>query len=329
MNGIRLFGLDASKDFAAKVAGHLAGQCETDGSLCRHEETCFDDQEYYLRSNVNVRGWDVFVIQSLYSCTHESVSDKLLKLLFFIGSLKDASARRVTAVVPYLCYGRQDRKTESRAPITQKYIKYLFQSVGVDRILTMDVHNLAAFQCTFDVPTDHLEAKNLIARYVAENCHDPKRLCVLAPDAGGGPRSRYFRNKLSQILGVDIEVAVLDKEHAGRTIKGHKIGGDVRGKLVVIYDDMIASAKTMLEARQAVERDGGQVWGCCAAHGLFVGRANENLAGIERTVITDSIRPFRVQPALQKNLKIIDTTNLFAQAIRRIHQEDSISDLLS
>jgi ribose-phosphate pyrophosphokinase len=325
VNGLRLFGLHGTAAYAEQVATHLG----PDGSLAKHEETCFDDSEYYVRSNVNVRGADVFVIQSLYSCNQESVSDKLLKLLFFIGSLKDASARRVTAVIPYLCYGRQDRKTESRAPITLKYIKYLFQSVGVDRILTMDVHNLAAFQCSFDVPTDHLEAKNLIARYVADNCAEPKRLCVLGPDSGSAPRCRYFRNKLSQYLDVEIEVAVLDKEHAGRTIRGHRISGEVKDKLVVIYDDMIASAKTMFEARRAVERDGGQVWGVCAAHALCVGKANEHLAGIERIVITDSIHPFRLSEDVMKNVKIINTTRLFAQAIRRIHDEDSISDLLT
>jgi len=325
VNGLRLFGLNGTASYAEQVATHLG----PDGALAKHEETCFDDAEYYVRSNVNVRGADVFVIQSLYSCNQESVSDKLLKLLFFIGSLKDASARRVTAVIPYLCYGRQDRKTESRAPITLKYVKYLFQSVGVDRILTMDVHNLAAFQCSFDVPTDHLEAKNLIARYVADNCDEPKRLCVLAPDSGGGPRCRYFRNKLSQYLDVDIEVAVLDKEHAGRSIRGHKISGEVKDKSVVIYDDMIASAKTMYEAKKAVEQAGGQIWGVCAAHGLFVGKANEHLAGIERIVITDSIQPFRLGEQVMKNVRIINTTRLFAQAIRRIHDEDSISDLLT
>jgi ribose-phosphate pyrophosphokinase len=324
-NKLRLFGLGASKDFAEQVAAHVGPE----GALCNHVETLFDDNECYVRSNVNVRGCDVFVIQSLYGCTKETLHDKLCKLLFFIGSLKDASAERVTAVIPYMCYGRQDRKTESRAPIMSKYVKYLLQSVGVDRILTMDVHNLAAFQCAFDVPTDHLEAKNLIARYIADNCAEPKRLAVLSPDAGGIPRARYFRNKLSQYLNVDIDLPVMDKEHAGRTIKGHKITGDVNGKLIVVYDDMISSAKTMYESLKAVEENGGEVWGIAATHGLFVGKANEYLKDVKRIIVTDTVHPFRLHPAIAVNLKVISTAKLFAQAIRRIHEEDSISDLLT
>lgn len=311
--------------FAEQVAAHL-GQ---DGLLSKHEERYFDDYEAYVRSNVDVRGCDVFVIQSLYSCNEETVHDKLCKLLFMIGSLKDASAQRVTAVIPYMCYGRQDRKTDSRAPIMSKYVKYLIQSVGVDRILTMDVHNLAAFQCAFDVPTDHLEAKNLMARYVADNCTVDLPLAVLSPDAGAIPRCRYFRNKLSQILNVDIGLPVMDKEHAGQTIKGHKISGKVRGKRVVVYDDMISSAKTMYESVQAVEKKGGEVWGVCATHGLFVGKANEYLEKVKRIVIADTVLPFRLSPKIAAKVKVIPTTSLFAAAIRRIHEEDSISDLLA
>lgn len=331
MKDIRVFGLDASKDYAKAVAMELGVE------LSAKEEDYFDDGEATVRSEVNVRGHDVFVIQSLYTCDKEKVSDKILKLLIFIGALKDASARRITAVVPYLAYQRQDRKTASRSPIVTKYLAGLFQSVGLDRLLTIDPHNLQAFQNPYNKTiTDHLEAKRLLATYIAEHISRPEKISVMSPDLSGMNRARSVRNILASIFNArrilpsdfEIPLCVLDKTHVGRVIQGHMVVGDVKDRDVIVVDDMIASAKTMSEARKAVIANGGRLWGACATHGLFVGKASENLADFDRVIVTDTVRPYRLTGPAAKKLSVISTAKLFAEAIKRTHEEDSISDLL-
>lgn len=323
---MKLFGMRGSREFARSVASHLG----PDVSVATHEEDYFDDGETYCRSSVNVRGADVFVIQSLYSCQDERVSDKLIKLLNFLGALHDASAGRVTVIAPYLAYSRQDRKTKSREGVVTKYLARWLESMGADRLLTIDIHNLAAFQNShWDCLTDELAAKNLMARWVADNVGKADDLCVLSPDEGSIRRNRLFRNKLSQLTGVDIPVAVVDKTHVGRAIQGHAIVGNVKGKRVVMVDDIIASGKTMCEAKNLVEADGGEVWAICATHGLFVGKASDNLRGFPRIVVTDTVSPYRLQGEAREKVVTVSVARLFAQAIRRIHEEDSISDLLA
>lgn len=323
---LKIFGMKNTGEFASNVAWHLG----PDVRLCAHEEEYFDDGEVYCRSSVNVRGADVFVIQSLYSCQQEGVSDKLIKLLNFLGALHDASAGRVTVVAPYLAYARQDRKTKSREGVVTKYLARWLESMGADRLLTIDIHNLAAFQNShWECLTDELAAKNLLARWVVDNVGKTDDLCVLSPDEGSVRRSRQFRNKLSQLTGTDIPVAVVDKTHVGRAVQGNAIVGNVKGKRVVMVDDIIASGKTMYEAKKLVDSQGGEVWAICATHGLFVGKASENLKGFPRIVVTDTVSSYRLQGEARERLVTVSVAGLFAQAIRRIHEEDSISDLLA
>jgi ribose-phosphate pyrophosphokinase len=331
--GIKIFGLDSSRDYAAKVAA------EVGVPLSNKVEDYFEDGEATLRSEVNVRGQDVYVVGSLHTCEKERVADKIVKMLMFIGSLRDASARRITAVVPYLAYQRQDRKTVSRAPIVTKYLAKWLQSVQLDRLLTIDTHSLQALQNSFDKTiTDHLEAKRLLATYVAENITNPDRISVMSADISAMNRARLFRNVLASIFvarrvlppDFEIPLCVMDKTHVGRVIEGHMIVGDVKNRDVIIVDDMIASAKTMAEARKGVLDNQGRVWGACATHGLFVGKANENLAGFDRIIVSDSVRAgYRLNPQNAQKLVTISTAKLFADAIKRINEEGSISDLLS
>lgn len=348
MNNFHVFGLEGSNPFAQRVARYL------DVPVSRHVEFYFDDKEPYVRSDVNVRGCDVYVITSLYSDRDQSVGEKLTKLLFFVGSLVDASARRITLVAPFLAFSRQDRKTESRAPISIKYFAQCLEALGVDRVLTMDVHNLSAFQNAFRIPTDNLEAKNLMADYLcgvdsgyqsddAPNpvehhirdplVNSPESLVVLAPDSGGMGRAKRFRNALERRLNLHNEIGVvyLDKERLGEAeVRGSKIVGDVEGKRVIILDDMISSGGTVAVAAEAITKHGGKLWAVCATHGVFVGEADENLSGIDRLVITDTIAPFRLEESQSDSrLDVIPTAMMFAQAIRRTHEEGgSISDLL-
>ena len=156
-----LFALEASRDLGTRVAGALGTV------LARHEERGFEDGEHKSRSLENVRGRDVYVLQSLYGDREQSVNDKLVRLLFFLGALKDASAAQVTAVTPYLCYARKDRRTKPRDPVTMRYVAQVLEAVGTDRVVTMDVHNLAAYQNAFRIPAEHLEAKRLFVEHFA------------------------------------------------------------------------------------------------------------------------------------------------------------------
>ncbi len=341
---LKLFALNNAKEFGKQVADRLGVR------LSEHEEYCFDDGECYTQPRTgikeNVRGCDVFLISSMYSDQEESVNDKIIKTLILCGALRDASANRITLVTPYYPYARQDRKTTSRAPITTKYVARIFQSMWVDRLLAMDVHNPTAIQNAYPIPCDLLEANIIFAdhirRLVHEQKYNPKNLTVLSPDAGGLGRARKFRKILSDCLRAEVGIACLDKIHAGREIKGYDIMGDVRSKDVIIYDDMISSGTTTLECVRAcfpanegepiISKWAQSIVGVVATHGLFVGSANDNLKTKElpRIIVADTVKPFRLQPELaSQKLSIINTTKLFAEAIARIHKSESISDLLN
>ena len=182
-----LFALRASGDFGAAVARALAVP------LAPHEERGFEDGEHKCRPLANVRGRDVFVVHSLYGEAGESGNDKLCRLLFFIGALKDAAAARVTALVPYLCYSRKDRKSKPRDPVTTRYVAALFEAVGTDHIVTLDVHNLAAYQNAFRCGTDHLEARRLFVESLAPRVADAA-VTVVSPDVGGVKRADALRD---------------------------------------------------------------------------------------------------------------------------------------
>lgn len=326
----RLFGMNATKTYANKVAEHLNVQ------LSKHNEYYFTDKESYIKSEVNVRNCDVYIIQSLYNSPEETIAEKFTKLLFFVGSLKDASAKRITAVVPYLGYSRQDRKTESRAPITTKYIAQLLEAVGLDRLLTMDVHNLAAFQNAFRIPVDNLEGKNLFADHFMKTMSQKDNLCILATDSGDMDRARKFRDACSKKMGIEIDIAYVDKSHIGNIIRSNEIIGDIEGKTIVAIDDMISSGKTLYECDKVVDKKNytlnnkAEFWGAYGTHGLLVGKVNENLEPLKNIIITDTIENFgTLNSDSLKKITVLSTASIFGEAIKRIHEEGgSISDLL-
>ena len=322
---ISLFVLDASRGFGERVARHLSM------ALSAHEERAFEDGEHKARPLVNVRGRDVFVIQSLHGDPEQSANDKLCRLLFFAGALRDASAARVTAVVPYLAYARKDRKTQTRDPVTTRYVAELFEAVGVDRVLLMDVHNLAAFQNAFRCPTDHLEARPLFARHFADLVGtDP--LVVLSPDVGGMKRAEAFRETLAGALGRDLEVGFMEKRRTLGNVSGSALFAQVEGKVVVVIDDLIGTGTTMGRAAGACLEQGAKNVYAAATHGLFIGAANEVIAGpaLATTVITDTVPPFRLDPQVaEEKLVILSAAPMFAAAIRAIHGGGSIVELLA
>ncbi len=334
MADLRVFGLGRSQDYADAV-------CRSIGfKRTPHTEEFQDDGEPYILSKENVRGCDVFVISSLYGCEKERLADKFIKLLFFARSLRDASAGRITLVTPYLAYQRQDRKTESRAPVYTKYVPELIEGIlGKDaRILTMDAHNLSAFQSGFRMMLDHLEAKRLVGDWFSRHAADQfddldlDNLVVCSPDEGGVKRTGFYRDELAHTLKVDIGSAAVYKVRKGKKVEAYGVMGDVKGKEVLLFDDMISSGKTLDVATTAIEKAGGRVRAAVATHGLFVGNANENISKLiekgVKVIVTDTVEPFRLHPEIRGKLSVIPTAQLFGEAIRCIHNEESLSRLI-
>ncbi|WED44018.1 ribose-phosphate diphosphokinase [Legionella cardiaca] len=323
---IKLFALDGSLEWGKKIATHL-----NLFELSSHEEKEFEDGEHNVRPLDNVRGREVFIVQSLFSDNSQSINDKLCRLLFFIGALKDASAKQITVVAPYFAYARKDRRTQPRDSLTLRYVAQLLETIGTDRVLTLDIHNLAAFQNAFRIPTEHLEGRVLFAPYLASIIKD-EEITILSPDAGGIKRAEHLRDTLSRLLHREIGKAVLDKERNLEIVSSsQEIIGEIQHKVVVIIDDIISTGNTIKLAIDALHKKGVKRIFVCSSHGIFVGQANEIIANpqIEKLIITNSIPPFRLQKKLLKEKVIVlDASFLFAQAIKQIHENGSIVDLL-
>lgn len=323
-NELSLFALGSSREFGERISRYLGIP------LSQVEEREFDDGEHKTRPLVSVRGKDVFVVQSQYAEHHQSGNDKLCRLLFFIGALKDAGAARITAVVPYLAYARKDRKTKARDPITTKYVAALFEAVGTDAVMTMDVHNLAAFQNAFRCRTEHLEANKLFAQHFVPLLKD-KEVVVVSPDAGGIKRAERFRQILGDALGASVGAAFAEKYRSSGIVSGNMIVGDIKGKDAIILDDLISTGTTIARTAQACCTKGANRVYAAATHGLFMQGANTVLAEpmLDRIIITDTVDPFRLESgAIQEKTTVLSSAELFAEAIRRIHTNESIADLV-
>lgn len=324
LENLRLFALNASREFGDRVARPLGL------SLASHEEREFEDGEHKARPLESVRGKDVYVIHSLHGEPGNSANDKLVRLLFFIGALKDAGARCVTAVAPYLAYARKDRRSKSRDPVSSRYVAQLFEAMGTDRVLTLDVHNLAAYQNAFRIPAEHLEAKGLFIAHLAPLLGDGE-VVVVSPDAGGVKRAEAFRQALSRKLERPIGAAFMEKHRSAGVISGEAVVGEVAGKTAIIIDDLISSGATLARAAGACKALGASRVFAAATHGVFVGEAGKVLAGpaLDLVIVTDSIPPFRLpRQLLQNKVKVLETAPLFAEAIRRLHTGGSLVELM-
>lgn len=319
-----LFALSESQDLGAGIGARLGL------TLQDHLERDFEDGEYKISAGTSVRNRDIFVIQSLYGDTLHSAHDKLIRLLFFIGALKDASARTVTAIVPFLCYARKDMKTKPRDPVNTRYVAQLFEAVGTDRVVTMDVHNLAAFQNAFRCRTDHLEARSLFVRHFAPLVagHD---VAVISPDTGGIKRAEKFRRQLGHVLHREAGAGFMEKHRSSGVVSGETLVGDVAGRTVIIIDDLISTGGTMLRAARACCRAGAAGVYAAATHGIFTGDADQVFAdpAINGLVVVDTVPPFRItSAAVRQKLTVLDGAGLIAEAISRIHSGGSLVDLL-
>lgn len=324
-SGLAIFALDSSRPLGEKVAGLL--QVE----LSPHEVREFEDGEHKIRPLVDIRNRDVYIIYSLHGEEKQTGADKLCRLLFFIGALKDAGAARITAVVPYLCYARKDRRTKPRDPVTTRYVAQLFEAVGADRIMTIDVHNIAAFQNAFRCSAIALDAQAIFARYIAAEIGE-EPVAVVSPDLGGEKRAELFRQRLEKLLNRPITKGFMDKYRSMGKVTGETFAGDVVKRTVIVLDDLISTGGTMARTAAACRKHGSEKIWLFATHGVFSADAPANLqdVSIDRIIITDSAPlPTRVDTTgFEARLTVISVAGLIAEAIRRCNTGGSIEELL-
>jgi ribose-phosphate pyrophosphokinase len=315
--------LNATIDLGQAVARALGM------SLLAHEEREFEDGEHKVRPLAPVAGMDVYIVQSLHGGPSESANDKLCRLLFFIGALKDAGAARVTAVVPYLCYARKDRRTKPHDPVITRYVAGLFEAVGTDRVVTLDVHNPVAFENAFRCCTVTLTAAPLFVDYIHSLKHE--EFSVVSPDAGGAKRAELLRQALEISLARPIGKAFADKHRSSDVVSGDLFVGDVAGTTALIVDDLISTGGTLLRAARAARRAGASRAIALVTHGLFMTGAAEVLAdpAIDRLAVTDAVPAFRLAPGPARDkLDVLPVAPLLAEAIRRLHDGVELTNLL-
>jgi ribose-phosphate pyrophosphokinase len=306
---IKVFAGNASKDLAVKICEKL------NVGLCDAVVGTFSDGEITVNINETVRGADVFVVQS----TCAPVNNNLMELLIMIDALKRASAGRITAVIPYYGYARQDRKAKARDPITAKLVADLITSAGADRVLTMDLH-AAQIQGYFNIPVDHLIGVPILAQYFKGL--DLKDLVVVSPDLGSVTRARNFANLL------DAPIAIIDKRRPKANVSEvMNIIGDIEGKNVILVDDMIDTAGTITQGAKALKDFGAkEVYACCT-HPVLSGPAIERIENsvIKELVVLDTIS--LTEEKKSKNIKTLSVAPILGEAIKRIYENTSVSKL--
>lgn len=278
----------------------------------------FANGEIYCEIDKNVRGADVFVVQS----TCVPVNDNLMELLIMTDALKRASAASITALIPHYGYARQDRKAAPRTPITSKLCADIITVAGATRVITMDLH-AGQIQGFFNIPFDNIYASPVILNYIKKNINTDNIVAV-SPDAGGVERVRWYAKRLS------CDIAMIDKRRTGANVaKAMNVIGDVEGKDLVIIDDMIDTAGTLVEAAKALKGQGAGKIYCCATHGIFSDPAIERIGGcdeIEEVIVTDTI-PLSDEGKKLDKIKVLSTADILSKAIHRTFNHDSVSSL--
>ena len=321
---LRLFALHASAELGNRIAEAL-GQ-----PLAAHEERDFEDGEHKTRPLDSVRGRDVYVVQSLHGGPAESANDKLVRLLFFVGALKDAGAARVTVVAPYLCYARKDRRTKPNDPVATRYVASLFEAVDTDMMVTLEVHNPAAFENAFRCPTVALTATPLFVACAKTLAAAGDKLCVVSPDLGGAKRAELLRETLEAAIGKPVGKAFAEKHRSSGVVTGDLFVGEVAGATALIVDDLISTGGTLLRAAIAARKAGAKKVIALVTHGLFMPGASQVIAdpAIDRFVVTDSVPPFRLEASARGKIDAIAVAPLLAETVRRLHDGRALTDLL-
>jgi len=308
---MKLLAGNSNRMLAQSVADHL------DLPLTRAQVKRFPDNEVWVTIDENVRGEDVFVLQS----TSYPANDNLMELLICIDALKRASAKRITAVLPYFGYARQDRKTGGRTPISAKLVSNLITRAGADRVLTMDLHS-GQIQGFFDIPTDNLLAAPLLSEDIKRNYEKPSDLLIVSPDVGGVVRALALASRLNA------ELAIVDKRRSGPgKSEVANIIGDVAGRRLIMFDDIVDSAGTLCSAAQSLVDAGAVEVSAYVTHGVLSGAAVQRVRDsvLKELVITDSIDA--ADRAVDGKIRVVSCAPLIGEAIRRIANEESVSKL--
>ncbi|MCI5226117.1 MAG: ribose-phosphate pyrophosphokinase [Candidatus Electrothrix sp. AX2] len=308
-NIMKVFTGNANPEIAQEICNYL------DMPLSKAEVKQFSDGEVSVEIGENVRGTDVFVIQP--TCT--PVNDHLMELVIMVDALRRASARRITAVLPYYGYARQDRKVRPRVPITAKAVAEMLMAVGTRRVLCMDLH-AGQIQGFFNIPVDHLYSAPILLKHIRRNFED---VIMVSPDAGGVERTRAFAKRLNA------DLAIIDKrrERANES-EAMNVIGDVSGKTAVLLDDMVDTAGTLCGAAAKLKENGAKEVHACCAHAVLSGTAIERIndSQIKSLVVTNSI-PLADKGERCDKIKVLSVGELLGEAISRIHSEDSVSYL--
>ncbi len=310
-NRIRVFSGNSNPALAEKICNNL------NIPLGKAKVRTFSDGEIMVEIGENVRGRDIYIIQSTCAPTNNN----LMELLIIMDALRRASAATITAVIPYYGYARQDRKAAPRTPITSKLVADLITTAGADRVVTVDLH-AGQIQGFFNIPVDNLYAAPVILEHL-KNKFNGEDIVMVSPDAGGTERARAFAKRLGCTL------AVIDKRRTGPNVAEvmHLIG-DVKDKVAIILDDMIDTAGTLTQAAGALKSHGAKRICACASHGVLSGPAIDRIndSTIEEVLITDSI-PLPQNGKDYSKIKVLSVAELLAEAIRRIHEDESVSSL--
>jgi len=305
---LRLFTGNANRPLAAAICEYL--NVDLGDATVDH----FADGETFVKINENIRGSDIFIVQPTFA-----PATNLMELLVMIDAVRRASARRVTAVIPYFGFQRQDRKDQPRVPITAKLVANLITTAGADRVMTMDLHS-AQIQGFFDIPFDHLYAAPVLVDYFMRR--QIPNIVVVAPDIGSVKMARAYAKRLSASL------AIVDKRRPRPdAVEMMNVIGEVEGKNVVIFDDVVSTGSTLIEAARALKDSGARDIYAAATHGVLCGDAMERVAGslLKELVVTDSVP--HPPETLPEKIKVLSVAALLAEAIRRIHDEESLSSL--
>ncbi|MEZ0344057.1 MAG: ribose-phosphate pyrophosphokinase [Caldimicrobium sp.] len=311
VNHLKIFSGSANPELAEKICKYLATP------LGHSTLKRFSDGELFVEIEENVRGADVFIVQP----TCPPVNENLMELLIMIDAARRASARRITAVIPYYGYARQDRKTAPRTPISAKLVANLIVVAGARRVLTMDLH-AGQIQGFFDIPVDHLYAMPVFLQYIKEK-FKADDIVIVSPDAGGVERAREYAKRLNTTM------AIVDKRRPRpNESEVMNIIGDVQNKIAIIIDDMVDTAGTMCKAAEALMEKGARAVYAIATHPVLSGKAVERIAAspIKAMIVSDTI-PLKEEAKAIGKIQVLSVANLLGEAIRRIHTDDSISSL--
>ena len=308
------FALGESKALGLRVA--RCGGFE----LARHEEREFEGGEHKARPLSDVRGQNVFVLHSVNGEPETSANDKLLRLLFFLAACRDHGAASVTAIVPYLAYSRKDRLTKPQDPVTTRYVAQLFEAMGVDCVMTLEVHNPAAFQNAFRCRTLHLSSDQLFAKEIAVRTSE-RQVAVVSPDPGGVKRAQLVREALQAETGKDVHFGFMEKRRSAGVVTGQHFAGEVDGCAAFIVDDMICGGGTTLRAADAVRAHGAAEVHAIATHGLLTSGAVDAFAEtslVDTVAVTDSTNLDQAWSSrLGRRYRRIDCAPMIAEALRK------------